>query len=238
MLCLRDDDLLRWAKAVARIPDASALMQWLQNDLQAFFPFARALLIHGELLMGRIEITHCLPVGHAPQLLEQIAGRLQLEERGSLRWWLENRAPLLIDPNRPAPYVSAFELAEIAQHNLGNVAAHGIVNARNTAGTYFSFCGVPGPLSDWHHDALRLIAPVLNDLLLRYIAQGANTLPPTMACLNESEQALVRLLAQGMDDKTIATRMQITEKAVRNRLSRVYARLGITRRTQLMAMLR
>jgi DNA-binding NarL/FixJ family response regulator len=42
----------------------------------------------------------------------------------------------------------------------------------------------------------------------------------------------VRLLAAGHDNRTIASRLALSEKTVANRLSEIFQKLGVTNRTQ------
>jgi hypothetical protein len=49
---------------------------------------------------------------------------------------------------------------------------------------------------------------------------------------------IVRLIAKGVDDKSIANALSISEKTVRNHLTDVYHQLGVHKRAQLMALLR
>lgn len=213
-------------------------MDWVVGPLRAFFPFQQAFLCHGELVAGQIRVTHWKSVGHGPAYLEQLATTFELRQRGSLGWWLANRQPFAIDPHHPPPYSTTFEIEEIQAFSLRSIAAHGIINVKASAGTYFSFAGVGTP-SAWHIDALRLIAPVLNDLLLGYVAtQQAQALQKGLAVLTPSQTTIVRHIVAGADDKSIARSLGIAEKTVRNQLTRAYAILGVHKRSQLIALLR
>ena len=110
------------------------------------------------------------------------------------------------------------------------------MNARTSAGTYFSFSAIPHPLTDWHLDALTLITPVLNDLYLSYIVSEQQGVARTLASLTPRQNDIVRLIAKGVDDKSIAKKLDISEKTVRNHLTDVYRQLGVHKRAQLMAL--
>ena len=125
---------------------------------------------------------------------------------------------------------------EIERFRLGNVAAHGALNAKATAGTYFSFTNIKGPMSYWHLDALRLIAPVLNQLFLKLIVARVEGAPA--AELTTAQLSICRLVAAGQCNKTIARTLGITDKTVRNQLTHIFSRLGVRSRTQLSALLR
>jgi DNA-binding NarL/FixJ family response regulator len=55
---------------------------------------------------------------------------------------------------------------------------------------------------------------------------------PAIEPLTDRERDIVRLLAEGHDNKTIAARLHLSEKTVGNRLSEIFQKLGVTNRTQ------
>ena len=232
-------DLQNWLRAVTTQPRShEGLMDWISGPLKYFFPFTRVFLGHGEQVAGQIRITHWLTQGHEEASLRRIATPFDLETRGSLKWWLSHRLPFHIDPHRPPPFATAFELNEIRTAGLGRIAAHGVINAKATAGTYFSFAGIPEELSDWHLDALTLIAPVLNGLFLGYVAAQHTHLQGAHLTLTTRQKDIVRRIAIGLDDKAIARILGIAEKTVRNQLTDIYRQMGVHKRAQLMALLR
>jgi DNA-binding CsgD family transcriptional regulator len=236
---LTEADLRAWVDAVTCLPPTSEqLLPWIEGPLRTFFPYKGLVLGHGDLVAGQLKVTHMLASGHDEAYLNQIATTFELEQRGTLKWWFANRQPFYIDPAAPPPYASAFELEEIRRFGLGNVAGHGVLNIRSNAGTYFGFAGVGEPLSEWHLDALRLIAPVLNDLLLAHLADGQKRLPEPLHSLTPRQKVIVRHLATGMSNKVIARTLGISDITVRNQLGEIYARVGVNRRAQLIALLK
>ncbi|MHA6832650.1 helix-turn-helix transcriptional regulator [Ralstonia pseudosolanacearum] len=123
------------------------------------------------------------------------------------------------------------------RHDLQNVAAHGILNLKANAGTYVSFAGVPAPLTDWHLDALRILAPVLNDLYLAQLADS-DVVAKAMWHLTLPQREIIRRVVAGHSDKVIASDLGIAPQTVRNQLSAVYQRLGVQSRSQLIDLLR
>ena len=238
MTILSKTDLQRWVDAITHRPALPGeLLPWLDTKLKAFFPFTQVFMAHGELVAGQIKTSHWLASGHTDHYLNQLATTFELAQRGSMAWWFAHRQPFTIDPAAPPPFVTPFELDEIRQFGLQNVAAHGILNSRTSGGTFFSFAGVKMPLSNWHIEALHLVAPVLNDIYLDYIA--AQVQPHSaLDHLSAKQNEVVRLVALGHDDKTIGRHLGISEKTVRNRLTEIYAQVGVSKRTQLLALLR
>lgn len=58
-----------------------------------------------------------------------------------------------------------------------------------------------------------------------------SAMPPADA-LTEREREILALLAAGHDNRTIAATLALSEKTVGNRLSEIFAKLGVTNRTQ------
>jgi DNA-binding CsgD family transcriptional regulator len=236
---LSQHDYSRWIQALQNLPTApSDLMAWIETDLRNFFHFEKLFVAYGELTAGQIKATHWLAVGYTHDYLQSQAGALEIETRGSLRWWFANRQPFYIDPDQPPDFATAYEIDEIKTQGLKNIAAHGILNVRANAGTYFSFAGVSSPLGDWHLDALRILTPVLNDLYLAYLAAHSQSVSSNLANLTPRQKDIVRHLSVSSDDKTLAKNLGLSEKTVRNQLTEIYARLGIKKRTQLLQMLK
>ncbi|NKI70728.1 LuxR family transcriptional regulator [Collimonas pratensis] len=237
---LTESDLALWLKALKAQPhhDPQRILEWIEGPLKNFFPFRRIILIYGELTAGEIKIIHWLSSGHEDRYLQQLATSFELSQRGALQWWLNNQQSFCIDPKNPPAFATPFELEEIISFDLGRIAAHGIVNIKANVGTYFSFAGIPTALSNWHKDALHLIAPVLSDLFIAYIRTKRR--PPVFALekLTLRQREIVRQLANGFDDKTIARNLNVTEKTVRNQFAAIYAKVGVSKRTQLIALLR
>ena len=236
---LSNRDLQTWLHALTSQPaKPDGLSQWLLGPLKDYFAFKRVILGHGEQVAGQIHLTHTLALGHEPAYLKQLATTFDLKTRGSMLWWFTHRKPFNLDPDKPPPFATAFEIQEIRRFGLGRLAAHGILNAKTNAGTYFSFSGIEQELTGWHLDALTVIAPVLNDLYLALIAAEQTGAHAALANLTRRQNDIVRLIAIGLGDKSIANTLGIAEKTVRNQLSEVYAQVGVHRRGQLMAMLR
>lgn len=60
----------------------------------------------------------------------------------------------------------------------------------------------------------------------------ANSTPPADEQLTPREHAIIQLLAEGHDNRTIAARLHLSEKTVGNRMSEIFQKLGVTNRTQ------
>jgi len=62
--------------------------------------------------------------------------------------------------------------------------------------------------------------------------RGASRQAGSLSGLTEQERTTLDLIGEGLSNRQIAERMSITEKTVKNYVSRVLAKLGMSRRTQ------
>lgn len=60
----------------------------------------------------------------------------------------------------------------------------------------------------------------------------ARSAPDPLAGLSQREREVLRLLVEGLPNKLIARRLQISEKTVKSHLTRIFRELGVTDRTQ------
>lgn len=235
---LSEADYKNWSIALDALPDDPAnLMDWVEGPLREFFPFKSIYCAYAEITLGQIKVLESISSGHDSRYLDQIDSIFDMRHRGELVNWLKTRRPFFIEPTAPSQYTSEFELDEIHSFNLKNVVAHGIIGINSTNGTYFSFSGIDGVVSNYHSECMKLICPVLHDLFIRNISQKKFSVEK-FSFLTEKEKIIARLVADGLDDKSIANKINISEKTVRNQLSLIYAKMQVHKRTQLIRMIR
>lgn len=63
--------------------------------------------------------------------------------------------------------------------------------------------------------------------------EAGNSVPGRFAGLNQRERELVALVADGLDNHTIADKLYLSEGTVRNRISSILAKTNLSNRTQL-----
>ena len=76
-----------------------------------------------------------------------------------------------------------------------------------------------------------VITPIITDRLLSMAAGGSRN-PRSSTGLTRREAEIVKLITSGLGNKQIGFNLKISEKTVRNHVSSLYAKLGITNRTQ------
>ncbi len=180
--------------------------------------------------------------GHAKEFLAGLENTFDLKSRGCFAWWASNRKAFILDKTGArdeagAPIVpTSRELEEIERFGLGVVAAHGVIDPFASAGTYISFSGVPKAQPKRTLAALELIAPVVHTLFLNTKQGTKSTIDLT--ALTERQRELVDLALTGLSNKAIAKRLAISDQTVGNHFRAIHAKLGISKRSQLIALLK
>ena len=233
-------DLRHWIAALSVVPAGAVtegqIRQWVEGPLRKFFPFQRFLGAYGRLSGGRIRMRNLVTSGHEAPFIASLEDAFDLTARGCFAWWVQNRAAFILDPDDPPPFATAREIDEVRKFALGVTVAHGVIDPFANTGTYLSFSGIAADDPIHMRTSLNLIAPVLHALFLA-TEQVARS-PIDLAKLTERQQQLVELALMGLPDKTIAKRLGISENTVGNHFRGIYERLGITKRSQLIAALK
>ena len=237
-------DFLAWLEALRSLPAAPLsngdILAWVEGPLRRFVPFKQFLGGYGKWSGGRIHVLSQLSSGHSS---EYLAGRPMVfdpDTRAAFAWWIFHQKPFLLDENgavdeegAPVP-TNALDLDSLNRFALSTAVMHGVVDPFANCGTYICFSGIARTQSKRFISAIKLIAPVLHTLFLQ-------TKHPEMlglTVLTDRQRELVDLALAGLSDKAIALRLAISDHTVGNHFRAIYAKLGISKRSQLIALLK
>ena len=76
-----------------------------------------------------------------------------------------------------------------------------------------------------------LVDPALARRMITWMEQATEA-PDELAGLTEQQLKILALLAEGLTNREIGTRLYLAEKTVKNHVTRILAKLGVQRRTQ------
>jgi len=76
-----------------------------------------------------------------------------------------------------------------------------------------------------------LVDPALARRMITWMEQSSEA-PDELAGLTEQQLKILALLAEGLTNREIGTRLYLAEKTVKNHVTRILAKLGVQRRTQ------
>ncbi len=136
----------------------------------------------------------------------------------------DQRATLLVLVDLPR----GFAVQQLG--SLEYAPAQAVVMANNPCSEYWEDL--------WDLQPAALVADVRIDRTLAdaitSVARGERyrLTPPVSSTLTSTERTLLRYVARGWDNREIARRLDLEEKSVRNRLTRVYAKLKVPNRVQ------
>ena len=240
-----DLNLEPWLDALRALPVSPAsedeVLAWLKGPLRRFFPFEKFWLAYGGLSGGLIQMRATMSIGHTPEFLASRERAFDLKSRNCFSWWVATRKPFMMDhagamdSTGTRIFATRREFDELKQYSLGVVAAYGVIDSFVKSGTYISFSGVPRTQPSRTFAALELIAPVLHALYMQTKPVVKSQVDLTM--LTSRQRELVDLAVEGLPDKAIALRLAISEHTVGNHFRAIYAKLGISRRSQLITLL-
>jgi DNA-binding CsgD family transcriptional regulator len=239
-------DFLAWLEALSLLPVAplneSDIIAWVEGPLRRFFPFEKFQGGYGKMCGRRINALLMISSGHSPEFLNSLRRNFDLNVSACFAWWVSNRKPFLIDEQgaldeegAPIPSIGS-ELDANRRFSLGLVAAHGVVDPFANTGTSLRFAGVPKGQPKRTFTALKLIAPVLHTLFLQ--TKQVEMSPVDLTLLTDRQRELVSLALVGLSDKAIAQRLAISDHTVGTHFRTIYAKLGISKRGQLIALLK
>jgi len=240
-------DFEAWIDALNALPRKATvtekdILSWVEGPLRLFFPFRKFLGAYGGLSGGRIRMRSLLTSGYTQEFLSGLEDIFDLKSRGCFAWWAHNRRGFILDKTGARDEAGVpiratkRELEEIERFSLGVIAAHGVIDPFVKAGTYISFSGVPRTRQKQTLAALDLIAPVLHKLFMATKQPEKSAVDLTGLTARQKE--LVDLAVEGLSDKAIASRLSISEHTVGNHFRTIYAQLGVSKRSQLMALLK
>jgi len=241
-----DLDLAAWSRVLRELPTGpmseADFRAWLEGPLRRFFPFERFFCAYGSIAGGRLYMQSMLTSGFSAEFIASRDRSFDLNERGCMKWWLSHRRSLIMDKaeamdaaGRPIA-MTEREIDDVGRFSLGPLAKHGVVDPFSNTGTHMGFTGVPKDRRGQTLAVLELIAPVVHALYFQIKTAARSSVEWT--ALTDRQSDLIDLAAQGLSDKEIGLRLGISHNTVGNHFSAIYAKLGISKRSQLIALMK
>ena len=236
-------DLCAWSEALCEIPTGPVseadFRAWVEGPLRRFFPFERFCGAYGSLSGNRVQMHALITSGHSEGFVASRLAVCDVNLRHCFAWFVSTRRAVLMDETgaidsagqRFAP--SERERDDLERYALGSLAAHGVIDPFAKTGTYHRFAGVPTEDPGQLLASLELISPVLHTLYLQTKPFPISAVD--VASLTDRQRDLVELAALGLSDKQIGLRLGISDHTVGNHFRAIYTRLGVSKRSQLVA---
>lgn len=199
-----------------------------QQHLAELLPFRSMLGVFGRRSFDQIEMLDIVSINHPAEHISALSRTFHLRDRPILAQWLALQVPLVVDISQTAS-ASALERDEVVRYDLDRIALHGHLDVLGHTGTYFSFTGLSHSVLHEHARCiLALVVPHLHVALCRRARQSHET----SSELTDPERELWRWLVAGRRSSEIAAISGCSEKTIRNRLTRLYRKLGVGSRAE------
>ncbi len=241
-----DLDLQTWIDALRALPAAAVteadVLAWTEGPLRNFFPFEKFLGAYGNLSGGRIQMRSLVSSGHAPDFLAGLESKFDLKLRGCFAWWVSNRKAFILDKDGAldeagVPITATpIELEEIDRFALGVVAAHGVIDPICQCRDLSQLFRRAAHLAEANPGGARPDRAGAAHAVPAHQAGRKSTIDLT--ALTDRQREMVDLAVTGLSDKEIARRLAISDHTVGNHFRAIYERLGVSKRSQLIALLK
>lgn len=167
----------------------------------------------------------------APRLVRSLRLAARTVEGGAFLSRLRTTDPLVIPTNR----LRTLRLGpHLRQLSSGTLVLHGHTDSAELRRSVFAFTGVNASSPNRVQYIVKAITPSLH----RAFFAMRNAESPPVPALTPAEMAICRLLLKGASNKTIAKVLGKSYITVRNQLSGVFVKLGVSTRTSAAARLR
>lgn len=232
---LRTDFQRKLLSEAASIQTIDDFKHWTRASIRPIFPHETLGCGYGRIHAGGVGVDGIITVDYPIEHLKSICNKAGGLDTPILRRWLATREPQLFEAEFPWEETPPEWLEQFRHHDLRNTAAHAVYDSERCIGTYINFHRIPGRLGPGHIEALKLLAPIMHDVICRLIGDmnEASKLDKLRATLSEGERQVLELVARGKVNAEIASVLSISEDAVKHRVTRIFKKFGIENRIQL-----
>lgn len=242
------EKLLLVIQAGLRVRLRHHFFNWTQGPLQTLLPHDLLICAIAEGGTGgcQVESISCYP--QPPQFLELLQRRNGgLAVRMLQAWDKAGREPILIGEHATGGALSALE-AEVAEHKLGTLVAHGTSASDGRVGTFFGFCRLRKPAHPQHAFIAELLVPYVHVAWarIRYYeaikpAVTSSPAPVSSAAgavhgiLTGRELEILHWVYEGKSNMEIGMILGISGLTVKNHVQNILRKLNVQNRTQAVA---
>ncbi|MGZ3236214.1 MAG: helix-turn-helix domain-containing protein [Burkholderiaceae bacterium] len=230
------DHLLKAATIVRTIDD---FKQWTRDVIRPLFPHEALGCGYGRLHAGGVGIDGIIAVDYPTQHLKDIRNKAGCIDTPILRRWLVTREPQLFESDSPWSDIPQQWLDGFQRNAMKNAAAHAVYDTERCLGTYHSFHRIPGRLGESHAQVLKQLVPIMHEVLCSVIGDlgEGRRFETLFATLSPREMELLRWVGQGKTNSEIANAIFLSEITVKHHMMKIYSKLGIANRAQLVRLL-
>lgn len=211
---------------------------WAKTDLQHIFPHGMLICGIGLIQNQGAQIHNLLSCNLPQEYLKTLHHNGGMSSSPVFVQWLKTRRPVLFELSKQRTQTAWLE--NFKCHGLINMAAHGQCDLNSDTTSYFSFCKIPGTLTNRHANLLEMLVPHLHVALVRAFS-GAKKITQntssTLPGLTEREHEILKWLGTGKTNWEIAQVLKLSEYTIKSHIQRIFSKLKVSTRAQAVAKL-
>ena len=229
-------------ESLAAVKTTTQFEAWVKAELRCFLPHAALLVTLGKLYGVGSVPTHRISVDFPLAMIETLKNRSgALDDPLIFAWFRTEKFRFIsLDGIRDNTSYGRWK-AVLEDFGMRSMAIHGSLNHSLRQFAVFQFCNLVGGSSPETRGLLSSLIDEMSKAAWGTVEDRPETGArgtvghPTIA-LTEAELQIVALLAQGLSNKEIARRRGVSDSTVKTQVQRTGAKLGATRRAEIVAL--
>lgn len=232
------DSLVEKLKAVKSVEQFE---DWTRSELRVLFPHAAFLSTVGKLYgIGSIP-THRISVDFPLSMVELLKNSAGALDDPLMFGWFRSEKLRHVNISEVHEFGGQQEWRRtLIRYGIRNMMIHGVLDHEARRFAVFQICN---PYDGASNENVRLVSALVDSMakavwlaidqrvdsrLRSYVGHPTISLTPT-------ELHIIELLAQGLSNKEIARRRGVSDSTVKTQVQRTGAKLGATRRSEIVA---
>lgn len=229
---MKFDDI---ALQAATITSVEQFKRWTRAIIRPEFPHQMLLSGFGRLHAGGVTPDYAVGVDFPASYLEGLRNRTGGMDTPIMRRLLATLEPQLFESDQPWPVVSISWLRSFRDHDMRNIAAHGVLDTEHCVATFHCFYRIPGRLGPIHVEALKQLVPTMHQVLCRVVEmmQRESGLAIAVRTLTLREKEIGQWVRLGKSNCVIAKIYGLSENTVKHHVTRIFSKLDVDSRAEL-----
>lgn len=217
------------------------LKKWVRFELRQYLPHAVFLGTSGKLYGVGSVPTHRIEVDFPLGMLEELKNNAGALNDPLISSWLKSGKPRFVNLQNGAYREGHKAWCAVLQgFGIKNLLVHGVLNHKSRRFAAVQIGNVFGGASP---EALNLLGDIMVELSetiwrvfdLQSLGDSRHAIGHPTLSLTAAELHIVELLAQGLSNKEIARLRGVSDSTVKTQVQRTGAKLGATRRAEIVA---
>lgn len=225
-------------RAASTVTGLEDFKNWTRTHLRRILPHGALACVHGRIYGVGISLDYVITVDYPVEHLEAIRNASGHMDTPLASRWYRQHSPVFFDPDAVPDDTPKAWLGHFRRHRLGKTAADGVIDRDACVATYFSFHRLPTLDTQRLEDTFAELTPLLHDTFARVVRHLEGMPPPiryNFNLLSEREFEIAKWVGNGKNNGEIAALLGVSEKTVKNHITRIFDKTGCRNRAGLAA---